>query len=77
MSDTEPRRRILLGSYESGTHIVIVPPRVLAEANETFDVQRREREREAARAKLAVTQGASARSKLRKAMHAVFRRRGR
>jgi hypothetical protein len=74
---TDEPRRIVLGTVESGANIIIVPRQALSRANQAFDAERKRRELEVERAKLRVVQQVSARSKLKRAMHAVFRRRGR
>lgn len=71
---SDGRKQIFLGSYEGGTTAVIIPSRALDRANEAFDAERKRHEMEASRAKLAVTQAAKARSKLRRAITACFKR---
>jgi hypothetical protein len=65
--------KIYLGSFESGTDIVIIPEPTIARAHAQLDAEQARREAAAAKAKLQVVQSARARGKLRKLMRAVFR----
>jgi hypothetical protein len=78
---TPKGRLILLGSFESGTHNVVVPAVAFARANAEFDRERAARElaaakaeAEAPKARLQVVQTARNRGKLRKALRMVFGR---
>jgi hypothetical protein len=63
---SEPRR-ILLGTYASVDQLVIPAP-ILERADAALAVERKQREREAERARLTTMQQARARSKLRRAL---------
>jgi hypothetical protein len=78
MTEQEPRR-IYLGAFEGGLNKLILPARALDRANNVFDAERAQREREASRAKTMALQDARNRGKLKKALTACFghRRRGR
>jgi hypothetical protein len=79
MNEAPDTKRIYLGTIDMGPTVIVVPKRALDRANETFNAAQKQREKEAALAKLQIAQGARSRLKLTKAMRAVFghRRRGR
>lgn len=52
MTDEMPRRMTYVGSYEGGTHHVIVPASVLRQADEALAAERKKSEREAERLRL-------------------------
>jgi hypothetical protein len=71
---TDEGNRVYLGSYESGTHHIVIPRAALDAAGAKLDAARERRTREEARAKAESLNMARNRGKLRKAMRAVFRR---
>jgi hypothetical protein len=73
----DERKLVYLGNFEAGLHHLIIPAPAIRKVEAVFDAERRQREMEAERARLAIVQAAKSRSKLKRAMHAVFRRRGR
>ena len=80
MSEGELTRRILVGVFpmEGGQTIAFedVSGPLVASAAAKLDEARRKREREETRTKAAVMQAARSRGRLRRALHAVFRRGG-
>jgi hypothetical protein len=75
MSGDGESRRIFLGCYEGGTTHVVVPREILQSADQKLAADRAAREAAAEKAKLQVLQSARNQGRLRRALHAVFRRR--
>jgi hypothetical protein len=70
MTETGPRR-IVIGSYESGAHLVVIPRQVLTRANQVFDAERARREAEAVSAnasRVKAMRGARAMRRLKKVL---------
>jgi hypothetical protein len=76
MTETGPRR-IVIGSYESGAHLVVIPKGALRPAEQILDREREKREKLASEAKTRALQQAKNRGRLKRALAACFHRGGR
>jgi hypothetical protein len=71
----DERKMIHIGTFSEGLpNVLFVPTGALKPYTDVLDSERAKREAEAAKARLQITQQARARSKLKRAMNAVFRR---
>jgi hypothetical protein len=72
---SDERKLVYLGSFSEGLPSVVVLPRLaIRKVEAALDREQTRREVDVERARLRVVQQVSARSKLKRAMHAVFRR---
>jgi hypothetical protein len=75
MNDEPERKRIFLGVIDdTSANVIVVPAAALRPAEAVFNAEREARLAAATKARLAVTQRASARAKLKRAIAACFGR---
>jgi hypothetical protein len=77
MSDNTERRFVYLGTFSDGglPDVFEIPTEALQKVEANLDAARAKREAEAAKARAAVLGAARAQGRLKRARHAVFRRR--